>query len=195
MYENRREFLRINAQDAKCVVKLGIGQSSGYVIDESISGIRVGGLELLMLIADQKVTVVHDGQSIVGRCRSVTRDENGLFRIGIFRESEAHLSEPRSILLNSFMNLGGCDLVCLPLAVVDEHRIRVRLMDEKEFVVRRNQIFQLTRDEREKALRNHQTLTEISNIYSLMDDSRNWATVNDILLVEFGPPLKSLASV
>ncbi len=193
MNENRRKFMRINASSVDCVVKLGVGESPGVLINESIDGLRIGEMELLILIADQKVTVCHDDGVTVGRCRSVSRNPNGTFQIGIYRVPDNYVGDATSILLNSFMRFDGCDVVCVPLAVMDDNRLRIRLINGVEFTVRREQLFQLTREEREQELRNPGKLQKLIEVYSFMDNSRDWYGADDVVNHEFGPPVQALA--
>ncbi len=175
------------------MVKLGVGESPGVLINESIDGLRIGEMELLILIADQKVTVCHDDGVTVGRCRSVSRNPNGTFQIGIYRVPDNYVGDATSILLNSFMRFDGCDVVCVPLAVMDDNRLRIRLINGVEFTVRREQLFQLTREEREQELRNPGKLQKLIEVYSFMDNSRDWYGADDVVNHEFGPPVQALA--
>ena len=187
MPDNRRKYMRISSQQIDCKVRLGVGESAGFVVDESIDGLRVGGLDLLLLAADQRIEVEYLGQTLIGRCRSVARDENGLFQVGIYREDPSYRANIRSMLLNSFMTFNGCDIVCLPISVVNEEKIRVRLMDGNEFTVQKDQVFQISRDEREMELQSQHKLSELLQVYSLMDANNRLYSLNDILDYEFGP--------
>ena len=192
MNENRRKFMRINTASAQCLVKLGVGESTGVVVNESIDGLRIGEMELLILVADQKVTVCYDEGVTYGRCRSVSRDPNGTFQIGIYRVTDDYVAETTSILLNSFMRFDGCDVVCVPLAALSGNRIRIRLLDGSEFTVKREQLFALTREEREQELRQPAKLQKLIDVYSFMDNSRDWYGADDVLNHEFGPAIRSL---
>ena len=132
---NRRKFLRLNTDRQQCNVRLGIGESAGFVVDESIEGLRIGGLDLLILFADQKVTVEYDGESIVGRCRSVSRGDGGYFEVGIHREGDDYTEDPKSILLNTFMKFDGKSVTCVPMGVTQDDDVQIKLINGKEFTV------------------------------------------------------------
>lgn len=192
MNQNRRKFNRIGTRDANCIVKLGIEESAGIVVDESIDGIRLGQLALLVLVADQKIKVEYDDQEFVGRCRSVSRDENDLFEIGVYRETDDYQQQPISMLLNSFVHFNNCNIVCVPLTVIDENRIRIRLLHGKEFTANRNQILQLTRKERTKELADEKHLADIIQVYAMMNSPKELNDLDSILYQEFGPSIEPI---
>lgn len=193
MRPNRRRSLRTNTSGISCVVRLGVGEDQGYVVDESDEGIRVGGLDLLVLFADQKVTVIHHESKVVGRCRVVSRDEDGLFQVGIFREPETFQENTQSLLLNSFMRFNEYNMVCVPIGVIDDRQIRIRFLDGKEFTVNREDIFQLTRPERMEELCDKDHLEAILQFYNLTSSKNEFTNREMVLNFEFGPPVRSLS--
>ena len=193
MHKNRRRSLRTNTSNVPCVVKLGVGEDQGIVVDESDEGIRIGGLDLLILFADQKVTVIYDGKEIVGRCRVVSRDQQGKFQVGVFRETECYVEDPQSLLLNSFMSFNEHHLVCVPIGVVDDQQIRIQFLDGKQFTVNRVDIFQMTREERIEELLDEDRLAAIMQFYSMTSSQNEFTNREMVLNHEFGPPVRSLS--
>lgn len=193
MKPNRRKSLRTNTSGVPCVVRLGVGEDQATVIDESDEGIRIGGLDLLILFADQKVTVIHGDKKIVGRCRVVSRDEKGKFQVGVYRETETFQENPHSLLLNSFMRFNEYNMVCVPIDVVDDRQIRIRFLDGKEFTVNREDVFQLTRSERMEELCDDDQLSAIMQFYSMTSSNNEFTNRETVLNHEFGPPVRSLS--
>lgn len=191
---NRRKFLRLNADRQQCIVRLGIGESGGFLIDESIEGLRVGGLDLLILFADQKVAVEINDELIVGRCRSVSRSDGGYFEVGIHRERDDYDGDSQSLLLNSFMKFDGNSVTCVPLGLVGDDEVRIRLINGKEFTVMRNQIFQLTRQERLEELCDEEALAKVMQVYRLMDNDNGFTNRTSVLDHEFGPAVRALSA-
>jgi hypothetical protein len=192
MNRNRRKSLRTHTSVKPCVVRLGIGEDQGFVIDESDEGIRIGGLDLLVLFADQKVTVLQDNRKVVGRCRVVLRDIDGLFQIGVYRETEPFAEDPQSLLLNSFMRDKEINRVCVPVDVVDEDHVRIRHLDGREFTVHRKELFQLTRSERMEELCDDDRLSAVMRLYSMTSSQNEFTNREMVLNHEFGPPVRSL---
>lgn len=197
MSQERRKSTRIDTQQIECQVSLGNSTSSAVVNDESIDGMRVGNLDLLVLMTNQPMVVKYDNQSFTGCCRHISRSENGLYDVGLYREVEAlqPSGESVSILLNSFMRFSDCDIVCIPLHWIDEDRLRVRLLDGNEFNVGRNKVFSLTRFEREQSLQDADTLQQLIQIYETMvPGGGGCSNAQDVVRLEFGPPTPALAT-
>ncbi|MFK7768135.1 MAG: hypothetical protein AB8B55_13005 [Mariniblastus sp.] len=191
---NRRKFLRLNSDRQQCVVRLGIGESGGFVVDESIEGLRVGGLDLLILFADQKVMVEFNDETITGRCRGISRGEGGYFEVGIFRETADYVEDTESILLNSFMSFNGKNIAVVPIGIVGDDQLRIRLINGKEFTIDRDKVLQITRQERLEELCNDEALAGVMEVYRLMDSSNGFTNRASVLDHEFGPALRSLSS-
>ena len=196
---NRRKFLRLNTDRQQCNVRLGIGESAGFVVDESIEGLRIGGLDLLILFADQSRRSgwapprrpcrtrlpLSTTESIVGRCRSVSRGDGGYFEVGIHREGDDYTEDPKSILLNTFMKFDGKSVTCVPMGVTQDDDVQIKLINGKEFTVSRDQIFQLCDDD---------TLAKVMQVYRLMDDANAFTSRTPVLDHEFGPAVRSLSA-
>lgn len=195
MNENRRQSIRISGGHLPCQVIINGTCGSGVVIDESIHGLSVGRLDLVILLQDQPIEVKLENEHVIGKCRSVARDDAGLFRVGIRKQDEPQ-PPSNNILLNSYMNFGGCNVVCLPIKVVDEEHLLIRLLDGKEFAVTKNQLKQLTRAERTAELKQDRQLFEqIRSIYAAMSPGLILGSVDRIIEQEFGIIQPALAAV
>ncbi len=186
MSENRRKYIRIDSGNAPCTLQINGAAASAELANESIFGLCVGGIELMLLAADQPVTILYENEQIKGRCKSVSRDENGKFQIGIQKTDDDKESDRSLILVNTYMNFGGYHIVCLPIEMLPDDQVRIRLLDGKEFIVNRDQMIQFTRQEREANLRHPGMLQEILGIYTALNDNRCWYGESDILNHEFG---------
>ena len=79
MIANRRKYVRIKSNDCSCRFELDGCESAAVVVDESIEGIRISGVNLMRLSLDQKITIHHKGVTIAGRCRSISRNQMAHF--------------------------------------------------------------------------------------------------------------------
>jgi hypothetical protein len=187
MNQNRRKFIRISADGTNCQVTIGQRCSPASLINESIYGLCVGGLDLMFLALDQPVIVKYEDQEIVGRCRSASKDSNGAFQIGILKSENDFKSDVQEILINSYMDFGGHKIVCLPLGMQPDGKVKIRLIDGKEFDVDKSKITQMTRAERKAQLNDGpDDLGKYFKIYSVLSDRRFFSNETDILEIEFG---------
>lgn len=177
-----------------CLVKIDGGRDVGILIDASDEGLRIGGLDLLILFADQVVTVDYDDQEFVGRCRVVSRDENWLFQVGVFQETESYQKSHRSLLINSFFRAHNQSVVCAPLFVENEQKIRIQFLNGERANVRRTELIQLTRGERMEQLCDSRLLWSAMKFYSMDNSANEFTNRERVLNFEFGPPVVSLSA-
>ena len=193
MNSNRRQSIRISGGNAPCRVRLEESETPAHIIDESIHGLSVGGLNLLILFQDQTIQVEYEGQWIFGRCRSAARDSVGSIRVGILKCDEPSQVAPIRILLNSYIEYGGHKLVCLPVSEMPNEQVVIRFPDGKEFPVNRNTLTQMTRYERLEELSSHASRIESTQkIYRALIPGRPFLGIEDILEQEFGPPFEAM---
>ena len=188
MSEERRKFLRLNVSEVTCQLKLGHETFEGQLLDESIGGIRVGSVPLLALSLNQPVVVTYDSESIEGVCRSVTRQADNQYAIGIRRSESKPLDEDENsaMLLNTFMEFSGCSLICIPIASVDENTVRVMMIDGREFEIDRSKLFSMTRLERVEKLAAERRFKNILKVYNLPDTDNAFDARDSIINQEFG---------
>lgn len=162
--------------------------TEGYLVDESIGGIRVGGVPLLHLFVNQPFTVEYEDIVVNGSSRTASRGENGLFEIGLVRDSEEDTSASESTLVNSFWEVDGMTVICFPRRVIDDDHILISFPDGKEFKVRMDELTQMTREERSSYLLDADLRKKIGEFYATIYNNRT--LFNDrrsILSHEYGP--------
>lgn len=189
MSQERRKYLRLNVSDETCQVKLGHETFEGQLLDESIGGARVGSVPLLALSLNQPVEIQFGSEVITGACRSVTRQADNLFAIGVRRNEAKPLEEEKNsgMLLNTFLELSGCALICIPIASVDENTMRVMMIDGREFEIDRSKLFSLTRLERVEKLSAERRFRNILRVYNLPVTDNAFDARDAIINQEFGP--------
>jgi hypothetical protein len=188
MSQERRKFLRLNVSEESCQIKLGQETFEGQLLDESIGGVRVGSVKLLALSLNQPVDVKYDSEVIQGVCRSVTREAGHTFAIGIRRVEAKPLNEEKTsaMLLNTFMELSGCSLLCIPIASIDENTVRVMMIDGRAFEIDRAKLFSMTRLERLEKLVTERRFRSILQVYNLPMTDNALEARDSIINQEFG---------
>lgn len=189
MSQERRKYLRLNVSDVSCQVTLGQETYEGQLLDESIGGIRVGSVPLLALSLNQPVQISYETEVIAGVCRSVWRNSENLYSIGIRRTEMAPLDEDTTsaMLLNTFMNFSGFDLLCIPIASINENKVRVVMIDGRQFDVDRSKLFSMTRQERVEKLCAERRFNNILQVYQLPLTDNAFDARDTIINQEFGP--------
>lgn len=189
MSQERRKYLRLNVSEEVCQIKLGQEIFEGQLLDESIGGVRVGSVPLLALSLNQPVEVQYESEVINGVCRSVTRQADNQYAIGIRRSEAKPLQEEEgsAMLLNTFMELSGCALLCIPIASVDENTVRVMMIDGRDFEISRSKLFSMTRLERVEKLAAERRYKNIMQVYNLPITDNPFDARDAIINQEFGP--------
>ena len=190
MVVNRRKYGRIGISDQSCVIRMNGIATEGFIVNESIGGIRVGGVPLLHLFANQPFTIEYDDLVVSGLARTATRGDDGLFEIGLVREGEAETSSSESTLVNSFWEVDGISVVCFPRNIIDEQKMSISFPDGKEFEVLIDDVDQMTREVRGEYLLDAQRRKKIGDVYAALYN--NQTLFNDrksILAHEYGPEL------
>ena len=189
MSQERRKYLRLNVSEELCQVKLGQETFEGQLLDESIGGVRVGSVPLLALSLNQPVEVTYESEIIKGVCRSVTRQADNQYAIGIRRSESMPLDEEENpaMLLNTFMEMSGCALLCIPIASVDENTVRVMMIDGRDFEIDRSKLFSMTRLERVEKLATERRYNNILQVYNLPVTDNAFDARDSIINQEFGP--------
>lgn len=191
MIQNRRKFGRINAQQAPCVVRLNSTETEATLIDESIGGLRVGGISLFHLFHDQEIWISYDDDTISGRCRAVKRDDNDLYEIGILRDLDPVENAPVSLLINTFVDLQGHLIVCLPKRIVSDNKVEISLLGGKDTTVSNSLVRSLTREERSNQLLDADACLMVGRAYNAIYNKSSFDSRQAILLHEYGPVPKA----
>lgn len=189
MIRNRRKHERIPT-GTPCRIRLGDAVSDALIVDHSPTGLRVAGLQLLILMVDQVVTIQVQESAINGRCRTISRSDDGTFQVGICRILEDRDEDPDSILLNSFMQFGDDKVICIPIEVVNKGQLLIKLLDQPEAVVDASEVVQLTRPERLEELCDSDKLKRMLTVYRLEPSGNEFSDRAAVLDYEFGPALK-----
>jgi len=164
-------------------------QTDGHVVNESIGGIRIGGGPLLHLFVNQTFTIEYDDTEVTGYSRTASRSDDGLFEIGLVRESENDdATSSDSTLVNSFWEVDGISVVCFPRNIIDQDTISISFPDGKEFPVPIEELSQMTRHERAEYLLNAELRKKIGDVYGAMYNNQTLFTDRkSILKHEYGP--------
>lgn len=188
---NRRKYGRIGIGDQTCLVRMNGAATEGYIINESIGGIRVGGVPLLHLFVNQKFTIEYDDISVTGFSQTASRGEDGLFEIGLSREEELEPTSSEATLINSFWVVDGVSFVCFPRNIIDQDTMSISFPDGKEFEVPIEDVIQMTQDERSEYLLDAEVRGKVSELYAAMyRNSSMFSDRRSILTHEYGLGLK-----
>lgn len=186
--DERREYSRFCRDQVACMVTIDGKSQRGYIVEESIGGLRVSGIQLDRLRQNQKITVESEGQVINGYCRNLDFDESGKFAIGILCAEEKVRFQLGGHLLACFLKHKDQSFICFPIDVNDSH-CRARLIDGKEFSLPRDLIEYKTRSRRWSELSgNHSFIKTLAKLYQIEDTEQprlpeEW--VNEIVNFEF----------
>lgn len=184
---NRRKSERQPTNQVPCIIKINSVPAEGVLLDASAEGAKIGGILVSLLFADQVVEVQTPDDHFFGRCRTVHRDSDGLFQIGLLKTSDQSVEPSPTVLINSFVQNSENKSVCVPLAVEDDW-IRVQLLDGQQMNVPAWQIVQMTREERLEELCNEPVLKQSLLTYDRPSTSNDFVDRTTILNHEFGPP-------
>ena len=161
------------------------------LVDESIEGMRVGDLALTHLVRGEQVEIECKGQVIHGLTRSASCSKNDSYQVGIQREQNENESgqdlnsSQESVLLGHFIRFHGRWIFCSILKSVGSSQARIKLLDGKEFVIRRNQVFQLNEAERRAMLEDKEEFEEAVEFYTLMAPEIRFDDVDTVIKYEF----------
>lgn len=175
--------------EVTCQVKLGQETYESKLLDESIGGVRVGSVPLLALSLNQPVEVTYETEVVKGVCRGVAREAENLYSIGIRREEAKPMDDDsaNAMLLNTFMQFSGCDLLCIPVASVNANKVRVMMLGGRQFDVDRSKLYSMTRQERVEKLCSEQNYNNILQVYQLPLTNNAFDARDTIINQEFGP--------
>lgn len=168
MLTNRRKFHRI-AIEQKCSVTIDGSKLDCTLVDQSINGAKIAGLDFLVIPFEKKLTVTEDGEAFEAVIRGVTRDENGEMLIGIQRAETVDENEENgdAMLLNCYLRHDGNMMVCIPLSVEPDGRVKIQLWDGMQFPINYSALETMNRSERYLSLMTGSNLKMIAELYGL----------------------------
>ncbi len=148
----RRKFKRIQRDPLACNISFDMAKHPGAIIEESIGGLKIRGLDLLVLPEDAPIQIEHLGVSQTGVVRNASRNSEK-FEIGIsLQNADVENFEVKNLLLSCFIYENEHLVACQPVEIDQDENIRIVLWDGREKTVRRNELTPLTRYERKQVL-------------------------------------------
>lgn len=170
MITNRRKFHRIPVEE-KCIVRIDGVDLECHLVDQSITGAKIAGLDFLVIPYGKPLSIIYDDESFDAIIRGVTRDEKNEMLIGIERSETADPDsiDKEAMLLNCYIRHEGNLMVCIPISVEADGRIRVQLWDGKQFPLNFTALVTMNRTERYKSLMKGSDLSMIADLYGIKD--------------------------
>jgi len=168
MLTNRRKFHRIPVSE-KCVVVVDGASLDCRLVDQSINGAKIAGLDFLVIPFGKKVTVKVADEEFEAVIRGVTRGENQEMLIGIQRSDTLDEDEVNgdAVLLNCFIRHDGNMMVCIPISVEPDGRVKIQLWDGMQFPINFSALETMNRAERYASLMSGSNVKMIADLYGL----------------------------
>ena len=168
MLTNRRKFHRISV-DEKCVVTIDGANLDCSLVDQSINGAKIAGLDFLVVPFGKTLTVKQSGEDFEAVIRGVTRGEDNEMLIGIQRADTLKEDELNSdaVLLNCYIRHDGNMMVCIPVSVEPDGRVKIQLWDGMQFPINYSALETMNRTERYTSLMSGSNLKMIADLYGL----------------------------
>jgi hypothetical protein len=170
MITNRRKFHRISVEE-KCVVKIDDVELECNLVDQSINGAKIAGLDFLVIPYGKTLTVYFGSESFEAVIRGVTRNEKNEMLIGIERAetAEPETLDKEAMLLNCYLRHEGNLMVCIPISVEADNRVRVQLWDGMQFPINFSALVTMNRTERYESLMKGSDLAMMADLYGIKD--------------------------
>ena len=170
MITNRRKFHRIPVEE-KCIVKIDGVELECNLVDQSITGAKIAGLDFLVIPYGKTLSVYYDDEVFEAVIRGVTRNEKNEMLIGIERSETADPDslDKEAMLLNCYLRHEGNLMVCIPISVEADSRVRVQLWDGMQFPINFTALVTMNRTERYKSLMKGSDLSMIADLYGIKD--------------------------
>lgn len=168
MLTNRRKFHRIPV-DEKCVVEIDGANLDCSLVDQSINGAKIAGLDFLVVPFGKSLVVKQDEEEFDAVIRGVTRGENQEMLIGIQRSETIDEDEENgdAMLLNCYIRHDGNMMVCIPISVEPDGRVKIQLWDGMQFPINFSALETMNRTERYTSLMSGSNLKMIAELYGL----------------------------
>jgi hypothetical protein len=173
MQQNRRKHERISGNEEPCVVSLDQVHMEGIVVDESVAGVGIAGLDLFMMPFNKPVIVNRREGQFAANVRYVRRTQDHRFNVGVIRRTELtaeEATENSAMLINCYVNHHDWLVICMPIEV-DSDQVVVQLWDGLQFRVKRADLVSLTRRERFQMLDDEKHLSNALEMYKLQSES------------------------
>ena len=186
--ENRRKYLRMASGGEACTLTVDGVKLHGEIVDESISGIGITGLDLLMMPHNKPLVVEHRDGSFSGNARHAKRLEDGQLNLGVIRETELSSDDPidtAAMLVNCYVKHGDALVICMPIIVESNSQVLIQLWDGVKFRVPRSKLQPMCRLERFEMLQDTDCIAYTTAMYGFPNVSAEQDR-NQIFKHEFG---------
>lgn len=171
MSNNRRQYSRLSINGEPSTLFLRGEQYDCQLLEESIGGLKVGGIELLNLVQGEPVIVKVRDEEFLGWSRNVSRADDGAFSIGIQRTETEQNSESKRMLVNTYIVNKGYHFICYATSARQQESVEVCLWDRHQLVVDGKQLVSMTEHDRRKQLGDPNYLSVVSAIYGQRPDT------------------------
>lgn len=210
---NDRRYSRIPCGGVPCVVESDGHEAECVLLDESIGGYRIKGIDPMFLPRHQRMRLVHRDEVIEVVCTNVSRDDGKEFTIGLQRYETsvatvcdddfgtanpfAKKTDPETCpqkspevegtLIKPFVCLRDqVGIGCEILEIRDQGKVLVEIFGQKQFEVSISAVRSLCRGERHAELLQETDVAWLASVYSHGQETAIAATVDVILDHEFG---------
>lgn len=216
---NRRRYRRIATSaltGSPCIVESEGHQAGCELIDESIGGYRIKGIDPLFLPKHQPLRIAYRDEVVNVLCANVARVDGKKLSIGLQRVDTmaAPVSEedwgeaarfasqwqgrivapPKrrlpaatgSLLHPFFRYRHQIGIACRILQVKEDDRLVIEILKRKQFEVAVSAITSLTRDERREELLAEPSIDWLADVYSDGNAAAIKCDVESVLEFEFG---------
>lgn len=171
--ENKRKFLRMASQPTPCSVLVDEIQIPGTIADESISGAKIIGLDLLMMPFNKALSLEYNGAMVPVQARNTLRDENNMFVLGVVRSEMLETTEDEessAMLINCYVKHQDACVICAPIHIESETQVVIQLWDGVQFRVPRSSLVPMSRAERFEMLQDPKCLQYTATMYDMKPD-------------------------
>jgi hypothetical protein len=182
MSENRRQYSRIVIAQDVCTIGLRGKTHQGLVLDESIGGMKIGGLKLVNLVLGEPVLVSIRDEEFLCWCRSVARGEDGQFQVGLERAKPDSKPTGDRMLINTYIANEGFHFICYATSELHKEPMTVCLWNRDELTLQHKEIVSMTEPERLEQLSNPEYLAFVAAVYGR---DTNLTSMQDLINFEF----------
>lgn len=168
--ENRRKYHRIPAHLEACTVRVDNVELKGSIVDESISGAGITGLDLLVMPYNKPLSVKYRDESFEANARHIGRQPDGQFNLGVIRRTELKpedTADSPAMLINCYVQHGDAYVICMPIIIESDSQVLIQLWDGVQFRVPRSQLSPKSRLERYAMLDDLGCLQYTTEMYGL----------------------------
>ena len=168
MLTNQRKYHRIPTNE-KCTVNVDGAKLECTLVDQSINGAKIAGLDFLVVPFGKALSIGYDDEEFDAVIRGVTRDDDGEMLVGIQRTETVDDADENgdAMLLNCFIRHEGNLMVCIPISVEPNGHVKIQLWDGMKFPINYSALETMNRTERYTSLMSGSNLKMIADLYGL----------------------------